>query len=370
MSVGLSDLLREICGCNKENCGIDKIVKFLAATVKQEQVKPIIAVCKQLFGTEMENPVLVTGGRGTSKIIHFTAREKPYICRVTDATRPAFFINPECEIHNMWAVNPLGVAPRLHHADHQSGVIIMDYVQPIRLTQEMLEDEEHTADLYQELAEKVRTLHGGPAFTKDPTNIFTDLESTVKVAELKRVPQLAVDVLETIRSLEPLLKKHEECVPSHKDLHSNNVLYDGKKIFFIDWELGANCDRFVDLACVSIFYIFDSTKDEDLLRSYFGREPTEKEKAQLFLMKQACLCFYGFRLLRRVTGLGKVDLSQEERDPSTLPKFRDFILENYNGCSKSFTTEELKLFPFMFLSEAKKNIDSPAFKEAITALSE
>src|ERR1700733_103265 len=116
-------------------------ISFLKEYVKPEQIDPIMNACKELFDTHMKDPVLLTGGRGTSKIILFKAEDKEYICRVTDATRPSFFIDPASEIHNMWAVNPLDVAPRLHYSDLQSGIIIMDYVKSTRLTSEHLEDE-------------------------------------------------------------------------------------------------------------------------------------------------------------------------------------------------------------------------------------
>jgi thiamine kinase-like enzyme len=344
--------------------------KFLQYNVKPEQVSHITETCMRLFGAAMENPSLLMGGRGTSKIILFEANNSPYICRVTDATRPAFFIDPASEIHNMWAVNDLHVAPKLHHADLQSGVIIMDYIQPSRLTPELFEDEQQSANLYRELGNKTRQLHQGPHFTNVPTNIFTDLESTIKVANIGRAPSLALEVLENIRKLEPVLNRHQVCVPSHKDLHSNNVLYDGISIYFIDWELGANADRFIDLACLSIFYAFDEHQDEELLKNYFQETPTPKQKAQAYLMKQVCLGFYGFRLLRRVTGIGEMDLSNVQMPAASLPKFKDFILQKYNCCSDSFTTEELKIFPFMFLNEAMKNMQSEKYQKAITILTQ
>jgi thiamine kinase-like enzyme len=348
----------------------NKTINFLNKYVKPEQVRPIIDACEKLFGVPMQDPILVTGGRGTSTIILFKAGEKEYICRVTDATRPSFFIDPASEIHNMWAVNPLDVAPMLWHADLQTGIIIMDYVKSMRLTSEQLDDDEQSEKLYAQLALKTKELHGAPDFTKESTNIFTDLEKTVKMLQPERAPSLAFDVLKTIRSLESIMKQYEVSVPSHKDLHSNNVLFTGDTVYFIDWELGANCDRFVDLACLSIFYVFDSSKDDLLLEKYFLQPPTEKQKAQLFLMKQICLCFYGFRLLRRVTGVEKMDLSKETVDLNSLPKFKDFILECYNGCSKSFNKDELKLFPYMYFNEAMKNIQSAEYQNAVKILSE
>ena len=74
------------------------------------------------------------------------------------------------------------------------------------------------------------------------------------------------------------------------------------------------------------------------------------------------------RLLRRVTGINKMDLSKEHMDKTSLPNYRDFILENFNGNSKSFTVDNLKVFAFVFLTEAMRNIETPQFRQAIEVL--
>lgn len=345
-----------------------QIRDYLAHYVKKEQVNPIMAACDHIFGVVIEDLTLVTGGRGTSKILQFKVQESPYLLRVTDDARPAFFIDTMSEVKNMLTINDLQVAPKLHHSDAKSGVIIMEYINNVRLTPKMLESENESQRIYRELAQSLRNLHNGPKFTNQPTNIFRNLDKISSEAELSRVPPIARDTLDAIRPLEAILERHMESAPCHLDIHSNNVLYSGEKIYLIDWELSSNCDPFVDLAFATIFFIFDKEKEKVFLENYFSGPPTAEQKAKFFLMQQLTLCLYAFRLLRRVTGMGKVDLSQERKDVHSLPNYRDFILENYNGCSKSFTNEDLKIFPFMFLNQAMKNIQSPQFQESIDIL--
>lgn len=344
-----------------------QITDFLARCVKREQVDPIMKACDQLFGRVVEELNLVTGGRGTSKILQFKVQGKPYLLRVTDETRPAFFIDTLSEVQNMLTVNDLNVAPKLHHSNAKSGVIIMEYIHNVRLTPQMLNNQSESQIIYRELAQALRNLHSGPKFTNKPTDVFRNLETLAEEANLAFVPPFAREALSTILSLEKVLRDHMESAPCHLDIHSNNVLYSGEKIYLIDWELSANSDPYVDLALASMFFVFDKEKEGIFLRNYFSGAPTSTQKAKFFLMKQVTLCLYSFRLLRRVAGIGKVDLSQERKEIS-LPNYRDFILENYNGCSKSFTTEELKLFPFMFLRELTSNLKSSQFQESIDLL--
>lgn len=347
-----------------------KLSEYLVSVhIKKEQVDPIIHACDRLFGRSMQQLCLLTGGRGTSKILKFSIIDKEYVCRVVDSNRPAFFNKTVSEVYNMKIVNQLNLTPKVHFSDEQTGIMIMDYVHNIFLTTQILKDEEHSEPLYTQFAKSLHALHSGPRFAEESTNIFTDVAVTAKGGDFKLMPSDALDILNTMSSLESVLKKHQTTAPCHKELNGNNVLFDGKKIYFIDWEGSGNCDPFVDLAIASIFFIFSEEKEDHFLKSYFGTAPTKEQKAHLYLMKQICLCFYMFKSLRRVTGSARIDLSKEQVNLESLQSYKDFVLEFFNGCSKVCTIDDFKTFTYVFLREVKKNIDSPRFKEAIEILS-
>jgi thiamine kinase-like enzyme len=247
----------------------------------------------------------------------------------------------------------------------------MDFVPTVRLTAQMLEHERHGKEIYRDLALRLRTLHNSSSFTESPTNIFRDVEKTAKAGEASLMPALAFDVLQNILKLESIVKKHQKNVPSHKDLTSNNVLYDGTRTYFIDWEMAADTDQFFDVAVVAIFHIFNESQEDDYLKSYCNTEPTPVQKAYFYVMKQLALAFWAFKHLRRVTvGQGKLDLSKEDvMAMQSLPPFKDFMLKTFNGCSKVFTYEDLKIASYMFLREAVRNMNSSDYEKAIQLLS-
>lgn len=350
-----------------------KFKEFLAKHIKQEQVSPVIQACENLFGktVDVQDFSLVTGGRNTSKIIRFKALNKEYVCRATDSTRTGFYIDVPSEVRIVKIVDAANLTPKTLFNDSTSGIIIMDYVPSIRLTSQILADTQGT-EFYVDLAQRLRALHSGADFTDAPTNIFKDVEKTAKAGEASLMPPLALDTLQEILKLEPIFKKYQKNVPSHKDLTSNNILYDGKRTYFIDWEMAANCDAIFDLAVMSVFYIFDSKKEEAYLKSYFQADPTQQQKAYFYLMKQLAFAFWSFKHLRRVTvGANKMDLSKEDfMNMKTLPKFQDFMLETFNGCSKVFTYDDLKLASYMFLREAVNNMKSEEYTKAVELLTE
>jgi thiamine kinase-like enzyme len=303
---------------SKTKLTVEQVRTYVAQYVKPEQVEPILEAFQKLFSSNIQSLTLLTNGRGTSKIFKLTADDKDYICRVTDSTRPAFFIDTDSEILNMKLVNDLEVAPKMVHDDAKSGVIIMECVNNMPLTTKMIDDKVEGPTIYKALSKSLANLHKGPSFPGETLNIFRDIEVRVKEADKSRMPEVALKVMNTAMSSESILKKHETTAPCHRDLHSNNVLYDGKRIYLIDWELGCNSDPYSDLGFASMFFVFDAEKEDIFLENYFGKKPTPEQKAYYFLMKQVCICCYASRLMRRVCGFGKMDLSKEQVDLAKL----------------------------------------------------
>lgn len=338
----------------------DTLRQDLDPFVKEEQVESVVEAMDQTFGTQkVENLTLLTGGRGTSTILKFQVKGKPYTCRITDNSRPNFFNDPKTEIRNMTIASELGITPKLHYADPKTGVLIMDFVvnKPLPMDTE-----------YKQFAQKLAQLHNGPNFTEQMSNIFTDVARVAKACNSHCMPATAHTVIETIFSLEEVLKKHQTNAPCHKELNGNNVLYNGSEISFIDWEGSENCDPFVDLAIASIFFIFDPKMEESFLESYLGKPPTKEQKAHLYLMKQVCLAFYAFKAMRRVVNVFKTDLSKDAIDLKSYPSLKELTATYFSGCTKVCGLEDFKTLTYVPLREVLNNIQSQEFKEAIQTL--
>jgi len=343
--------------------------QLISEHVKKEQVAPIIDIFQKLFDGKIQQLTLLVNGRGTSKIYRFSSSDEEFILRVTDCTRSALFIDVESEVKNMRLVNDLEIAPRLHHADPKTGVIVMGAVRNIPLTTKMLDDREQGQAICRSLATSLKKLHKGPNFSTEPANIFRNIEVLLEEAG-SRMPQLAQKVLMTVMPLEQIMAPYATSAPCHRDLHSSNVLFDGKKIFFIDWELALNSDPVSDLGFVSMFFLFTKEHEELFLETYYGKTPTASQKAYFFLMKQVCIVCFAARLMRRVCVREKIDLSKEEIDLSQLSHYRDFILENYNDNPKPYTIQDRKNSIYYFLREVSQNSQSVEFQQSKEVLAE
>ena len=75
-------------------------------------------------------------------------------------------------------------------------------------------------------------------------------------------------------------------VPCHNDsLVGNWVLDKNGRLYLIDWEYSGMNEPMWDLSCLSIECIYTEQDDERLLRFYYGREVSDKEKKQFIAAK-------------------------------------------------------------------------------------
>lgn len=73
-------------------------------------------------------------------------------------------------------------------------------------------------------------------------------------------------------------------VPCHNDLLPANLLFDGDRIWLLDYEYAGMNDAFFDLANLSVNAGLDWDAEQELLRQYFGRT-SRASNARLQLMK-------------------------------------------------------------------------------------
>jgi thiamine kinase len=70
----------------------------------------------------------------------------------------------------------------------------------------------------------------------------------------------------------------------HSDLHTLNLIDDGRSLKLLDWEYAHASDPFWDLAGWNANNDLDAELTESLLASYTGRDPTPDERSRLALL--------------------------------------------------------------------------------------
>jgi hypothetical protein len=107
-------------------------------------------------------------------------------------------------------------------------------------------------------------------------------------------------------------------VSSHNDLKPENVLYDGQRVWMVDWEAAFLNDRYLDLAVVANFIVTKEGDERAYLREYFGHDANDYQLARFFLMQQILHMAYAAMFLFLGSG------GQPLNEATDEPDFRDF----------------------------------------------
>ncbi len=91
-------------------------------------------------------------------------------------------------------------------------------------------------------------------------------------------------------------------VSCHNDLNPRNILWDGERLWLIDWEAAFRNDPYVDLAVAANFFAARPADHDSLIEGYFGAPADDDRRARLGLMQQVCLVYYGAVLMASAGG--------------------------------------------------------------------
>ncbi len=262
------------------------------------------------FGTsELDGAQAVGGGLSGAGVWRIRVGGIPYLLRIE--TSRDKLRDPVRGYACMRTAAAAFLAPRVRYAEPIDGVAISDFVQPRSLA---MDYPGSGRALIVDLAQTVRLLHETPAFPKliDYLDGLDEL-----IAEHRRL-----DILEPAATDELFARFGElrasyrtrpgDLVSSHNDLNPGNVIYDGNRLWLVDWEAAFLADRYVDLATIANWFADDPQSVEALLLTYFGRAPEPQELARFEVMGIVNHVFCGVIFLN-VTSAERPDIRLNDR---------------------------------------------------------
>ncbi len=287
--------------------------------IPQEKTAAVTRGLRETFGvTEFEDIRMMSGGNSTSRVFRIVVGGSPYllktILRQDDPTR---------HFACMKAAAGAGLAPRVWYTSVEDRLLITDFVEAVPFP---------VADALVRAPAILRKLHA-----LDPFPPVPDAINTSCMFLLNKGPALdgflqkfhAADLLpqaesEEIFALYARLAAAYRChpsdmVPSHNDLlKPDNMVFDGQRVWFVDWEAAFLNDRYADLAVAANHVVTNEAEERTYLQEYFGRPPDEYQSARFFLMQQVAHLFYTLAFL--FLGSFGPPLGQTEN----APRFREF----------------------------------------------
>jgi Ser/Thr protein kinase RdoA (MazF antagonist) len=246
------------------------------------------AALRAVLGTvPVEAVAPLSGGITTAAVFRIDAGARRYVLRVEGTPSP--MRNPH-QYASMRIAADAGIAPRVHYINEADRVAVIDFIAPQPL------------HLYpggplkraQALGALLRELRSAPIF---PSHV--DYPDTVARlwAHVCRTGLFASGVLDGVNehfaeTREAYARDRADSVSCHNDPVPNNFLFDGKRLWLIDWENGCRNDALVDVAIVSDHLARGPELQDDLLRAWLGRAPDEALRTRLKLARALTHLFY------------------------------------------------------------------------------
>jgi thiamine kinase-like enzyme len=108
-------------------------------------------------------------------------------------------------------------------------------------------------------------------------------------AKNSELPPGYVDVVAAAQPARQALAAHPaRLAPCHCDPLCENFLDDGQRMWIVDWEYSGMNDPLWDLGDLSVEAGLTPAQDMEMMRAYFGGEPTEAQMGRMTVYKAMC----------------------------------------------------------------------------------
>lgn len=253
---------------------------------KPEEVDYIkkMAADSSLFQGEVTEITYIPGGL-TNRNFKTVVDGKPYAFRIA-GEGTAEYLNRPGEKQAVHAVKDLGISPQFYYYDLATGSNICGFCPGDTMHRE---DFQQNANVLKHSAEILNAFHHNDIQLKGSFDPLVETQSYLQWLKDNKNEKYYDGMDEMVSTLEKIDEQFKinppEKVCCHNDVLSENFIYDkdNDSLKLIDWEYcGMNYYMF-DVGAIIIENRLDADKEQEFLVSYYGDEPTEKQKADVLI---------------------------------------------------------------------------------------
>jgi aminoglycoside phosphotransferase (APT) family kinase protein len=317
---------------------------------------------REAFGvTEFEEMRQITKGRTAALVFRIVVLGRPYLLRITPANR---MLGPERQFTCMRVAADAGLAPHVWYASIEDQISITDFVEEARFP---------ASEALVRMPAVLRALHALPPFPRgvdqfDTTCLFLMHPGPAVdgfIQKFQAAQVLSSSECQELLTWRALLAeaypRHEpDLVSSHNDLFKpDNILFDGRRVWLVDWEAAFLNDRYADLAVVANLLVTNDAEERPYLQEYFGRPPDEYECARFYLMQQLVHLFYAMVFLWLGASGKPLDRSE------AAPEFQEFQRRLWSGEVDLADTESKIIYGRVHWERLLRNMRQGRFNESL-----
>jgi len=307
---------------------------------------------KVIFGVEMPSDmVMLDGGGSSSTMYKFKVRNKSYVLRMMgfDQSIKDRGIQVECAQYG----GRLNIAPKCYYADAEHGIIIMDYINQVPMTKEVM---------LQQMPGLLSKLHYSEKVPKPFYDIFPYINDLIGEI-IKITPSIKLrDYFKSIKEVMSILHNHRQIASCHNDLNSENVLYDGKQVYLVDFEAAGLEDPYFDLATVCQQNCLETEEEFAFLEQYLSKKPNILELSKLCLMKQVSYCYHAVHFFQHAYNAGMMEFNDD------VPSFNKWSKGRKEGIYALDTTYDVMLYGMVVLNQSLDDMATSSFIDSMNAM--
>nr|WP_255484702.1 phosphotransferase [Mucilaginibacter sp. X5P1] len=312
----------------------------------------------QTFNTTVvKEIVLLAGGLSASTVFKIVVNDQHYVLKVDS---PTAFIDDQL-LSCMEIAAEAGIAPPVYYLNKAAGITITGFIKNTPLQSAFKSPDV----LLPELVKTIRQIHELPPFPTE-NNLVNTVDGLI--AQFKVSRMLTGPVFDECFAYYDEIRKHypwgdTDKVLSHNDLNPNNIIFDGEKIWIIDWDAAFKNDRYVDLAITANFFVTNDEHENIFLETYFGNSLTNYHRARFFLMRQICRLVYAMLMFKRAHTSNRSGIGD---DPVMGNISLKDVKEKLGAGKLSLASYEGQLlFGKALINEALNSMQSPRFASSI-----
>ena len=317
---------------------------------------------REAFGVSEADEIHVIKDLASSMVYRIVVRGTPYILKIS--TRGG---DPTCHFACMKAAAEASLAPRVVYTNVDDRVSITDFIQTAPLPRE---------DALVRIPAVLRELHALPRFPKQHFNttctFLLDKGPALDgfIEKIKTSSFLSSEQrdeffarFEQLATAYP--RPETDIVSSHNDLFKpDNMLFDGRRVWLIDWEAAFQNDRYADLAVVANMIVCNDAEEGTYLQEYFGRPPDESQQARFYVARQLAHLFYAAGFLM----LGSAGKSVDWSEP--IPTYYDFQRRFWSGAIKLDDNPTKIVYGRVHWERLQHNVQQQRYQEALRIVSD